>query len=168
MGTLRATIGSIVFFFVAPGLVTGFVPWLMIRARPDLWPPSASPRWLGLAAILIGLAPLIDSYARFATQGRGTPAPIAPPTRLVVTGFYRYVRNPMYVGVTLILIGEALLFADMRVAAWAVFVLVAVNLFVRFYEEPTLAKTFGAAYADYRAAVPRWIPRLRPWEAQGD
>jgi protein-S-isoprenylcysteine O-methyltransferase Ste14 len=164
---LRATLGSILFLLLAPGLVVGLVPWLLLDGRTDLWPALASPRWAGLAALLIGLAPLLDSFARFVTQGRGTPAPVAPPTRLVVTGFYRHVRNPMYVGVMLALVGEALLFADPRVAAWAAFVLVAFSLFVRIYEEPTLAKTFGAEYARYCAAVPRWIPRLSPWEAQG-
>ena len=93
--------------------------------------------------------------------GRGTPAPIDPPKELVARGLYRYVRNPMYVGVMSILVGEALIFASRTLVWYAVTVFIGFNLFVLLYEEPTLRHKFGAAYERYCAAVPRWLPRLR-------
>ena len=120
-------------------------------------------RAIGVLLILIGLPGLVDSFARFALQGLGTPAPIAPTKNLVVTGLYRYVRNPIYVAVVAIIVGQALLFG-----VWGLVLLGAVfwlsfHLFVVAYEEPTLQATFGAEYEVYRANVPRWVPRLTPW-----
>ena len=104
---------------------------------------------------------LLDSFARFALQGLGTPAPVAPPKHLVVTGLYRRVRNPMYVGVLAAVSGQALLFGSVRLLEYALLLGLAVHSFVFFYEEPTLRKQFGEEYERYRASVPRWIPRLR-------
>ena len=100
---------------------------------------------------------------RFAIEGLGTPAPIAPTRHLVVTGFYRHVRNPMYVAVLAVILGQALLFANARLLAYGAAFWLACHLFVVFYEEPTLRRSFGADYDAFRANVPRWIPRLRPW-----
>ena len=97
----------------------------------------------------------------FATHGRGSPAPVAPPKQLVARGLYRHVRNPMYVGVAAILLGEALLFASLALLWYAVAIVFGFNLFVLLYEEPTLRRKFGDAYERYCRAVPRWIPRLR-------
>jgi len=105
---------------------------------------------------------LIDSFVRFA-RSLGTPAPIAPTERLVVDGWYRYVRNPMYVAVVSIIMGQALLFGSWPAFAWGVMVFVAVHLFVVAYEEPTLSGQFGDEYARYRENVGRWVPRLTPW-----
>ena len=159
-----AAVGSVVFFFVAPGTVAGFVPWWITKwqFQPSVL-PFAPFHWIGVALILAGLVPLVSSFGRFAWQGQGTPAPIAPPTRLVVSGFYRYVRNPMYVSVVVILTGEAALFADRRVLVWAAVFWLMTHVFVRVVEEPALAKTFGTDYEAYRANVPRWIPRVAPW-----
>ena len=121
---------------------------------------TSSPRhWLGLAAIGIGVVLLGTCIWEFARRGRGTLAPVDPPTTLVVQGLYRYVRNPMYLSVTMIVLGEALLTGSRALLAyWAVWFL-AVNLFVIGYEEPTLRRHFGAAYDRYRATVGRWVPR---------
>ena len=108
-----ASLGSLVFFIVAPGTILGLVPWWLTHWR--IGPPFfgiEALRWAGVALIVLGLLPLLSSFARFTWDGLGTPAPIAPPTRLVVTGFYRHVRNPIYIALLTILLGEALLFGD--------------------------------------------------------
>ena len=104
--------------------------------------------------------PLFVSFcSRFVWEGRGTPAPIAPTEHLVVGGPYRWVRNPGYVAVTAILLGEALVLGSQAVLAWAVLVAIAFHVFVLVYEEPTLRATFGAEYDAYCRRVPRWLPR---------
>jgi protein-S-isoprenylcysteine O-methyltransferase Ste14 len=113
--------------------------------------------------LMLGVWILVESFARFALHGRGTPAPIAPTARLVVTGFYRRVRNPMYVAVTAIILGQALVFASVGLAAYAALIWAAFHTFVLAYEEPTLRRAYPEDYAAYTAAVPRWRPRLRPW-----
>jgi protein-S-isoprenylcysteine O-methyltransferase Ste14 len=113
--------------------------------------------------VLAGIPVLVDSFARFAIQGLGTPAPIAPPTKLVVTGLYRHVRNPMYVSVIAIVFGQALLFGDWRLIVYGAVFWFACHLYVTLYEETTLARSFGEAYKVFCANVPRWIPRLAPW-----
>jgi protein-S-isoprenylcysteine O-methyltransferase Ste14 len=97
----------------------------------------------------------------FATTGRGTPAPIDAPKKLVVQGLYRYTRNPMYVGVLTVILGWALLFRAVTVVLYALVVATCFQLFVIFYEEPRLQREFGSEYADYRSRVGRWLPRLR-------
>jgi len=107
--------------------------------------------------------PLLSSFARFAWDGLGTPAPIAPPTRLVVTGFYSRVRNPIYVALLVILLGEALLFGDERVAAWGVLFWMFTFAVVVISEEPVLRQQFGMEYETYCRNVPRWLPRIIAW-----
>jgi protein-S-isoprenylcysteine O-methyltransferase Ste14 len=123
---------------------------------------TSSPRqWLGFAAIGIGVVLLGTCIWEFARRGRGTLAPVDPPTTLVVQGLYRYVRNPMYLSVMMIVLGEALLTGSRALLAyWAVWFLAA-NLFVIGYEEPTLRRRFGTTYDRYRATVGRWLPRRR-------
>jgi protein-S-isoprenylcysteine O-methyltransferase Ste14 len=164
MEKLRAVLGSALFFVVAPCVLAGLIPWSMTgwKFRPAFFGFELT-RAVGVLLILIGFPGLVDSYARFALQGLGTPAPVAPTKNLVVTGLYRYVRNPIYVAVVAIILGQALLFG-----AWGLVLLgagfwLAFHLFVVAYEEPTLQSTFGAEYEAYRANVPRWIPRLSPW-----
>lgn len=160
----EAILGSLIFFVVAPLLVAGVVPAWITHWR--FQPPLLDLEWLrtvGAALLFAGIAGLADSFARFALQGLGTPAPIAPPTHLVVTGLYRHVRNPMYVAVTAAILGQALLLADWRLILYGAAVWLATHLFVLFYEEPRLALDFGSEYASYRAGVPRWIPRITPW-----
>ena len=120
-------------------------------------------RFVGAGLILAGVAGLVDSYARFALQGLGTPAPIAPTQHLVVTGLYRYVRNPIYVAVAAVIFGQALLFGDWRLFAYGAVVWLVFHLFVVGYEEPTLKRSFGAEYEAFCINVPRWIPRLTAW-----
>jgi protein-S-isoprenylcysteine O-methyltransferase Ste14 len=166
MKRLGAVLGSALFLVIAPGTVALYVPWLLSRwhVAPALL--GFTPfRIIGIALIIAGLPILLDSFSRFALQGLGTPAPIAPPRHLVVTGWYRYVRNPMYVGVASLIIGQGLLFGRTSILEWSLVFWVLTHLFVVFYEEPHLRRTFGSEYDTYCAAVPRWIPRLRPFTA---
>ncbi len=161
-----AVLGSIIFFVIAPCTVAGLVPYWI--SRWQFMPPflDAEPtRLVGAALTVGGAAVLIDSFARFALQGLGTPAPVLPTRHLVVSGLYRHVRNPMYVGVVSAILGQALLFADIRLLLYGALVWLASHTFVVLYEEPTLARTFGAQYEAFRAHVPHWIPRMIPWAA---
>jgi protein-S-isoprenylcysteine O-methyltransferase Ste14 len=117
---------------------------------------------LGAVLVIAGVVPLVHAFVQFARAG-GTPAPVAPTPRLVVNGFHRYVRNPMYVAVAVMILGQALLFGQPALLLYGLLVWAATAAFVRSYEEPTPASTFGVEYDSYRAAVPAWIPRLRPW-----
>ena len=159
-----AVLGSALFFVVAPAFLAGLIPWWMTHweFRPPFVDLQAT-RAVGMLLIAAGLPGLIDSFARFALQGLGTPAPIAPPQHLVVTGLYRYVRNPMYVAVVAVILGQAILFGDSRLMTYGGLMWLAFHAFVLTYEEPVLAQKFGAQYEDFRANVPRWIPRLSPW-----
>jgi protein-S-isoprenylcysteine O-methyltransferase Ste14 len=121
-------------------------------------------RLVGGVAILAGLAGLLPAFVRFVVEGVGTPAPVAPTGRLVVGGAYRHVRNPMYLAVGAIIVGQALLLGQAILLLYAVFFAAAVATFVRGYEEPTLLGRFGEQYEAYRREVPRWRPRLRPWK----
>jgi protein-S-isoprenylcysteine O-methyltransferase Ste14 len=160
-----AILGSAVFLVIAPGFVAGLVPWWISHWRLEAPFFGLTPFRLA-GGILLGLGTigLMDSFARFALQGLGTPAPVAPPCHLVVTGLYRFVRNPMYVSVTSAILGQALIFGNVRLLEYGAFVWLGFHLFVLLYEEPTLRRTFGSEYEAYCAAVPRWIPRLTPWK----
>ena len=165
---MRAALGSFVFFLVAPGVVAGWIPYGLSGWRfgpPLLGLPGE--RWMGGLLVAIGLAGLVECFARFALQGRGTPAPVAPPAILVVGGLYRHVRNPMYVAVTAMIAGQAVLFGSRALLAYAAGVWLLFHLFVVGYEEGALRRQFGAAYDRYRAHVRRWWPRLRPWTDGG-
>lgn len=157
-----AILGSTIFFIAAPGIVAGLAPWLL-SGRYGLpvasW-PLAIP---GAALVAVSLGVLLHAFARFALEGLGTPAPIAPTDRLVVGGVYRHVRNPMYVAVLSIILGQALIFASWQLAAYAVVMGAVMATFVRIYEEPVLLRQYGAGYEAYRQNVPGWLPRLTPW-----
>ena len=161
-----AVLGSALFFAVAPSVLAGVIPWSITHweFRPPFFDLRAT-RAVGMLLIAAGLPGLIDSFARFALQGLGTPAPIAPPQNLVVTGLYRYVRNPMYVAVVAVILGQGILFGDWRLLIYGALMWLAFHAFVLAYEEPVLAESFGAQYEDFCANVPRWIPRLTPWRA---
>jgi protein-S-isoprenylcysteine O-methyltransferase Ste14 len=161
----RAAILSGVFAMIAPGTALVLLPWLVARWFPD---PSVTGPWrlAGLLLILPGAVIVVDSFVRFVRQGRGSPAPVAPPDRLVVSGLYRYVRNPMYVGILAIVIGEALLWGRLALLPYAAVLWLAFHLFVTLYEEPVLRRRFGASYDTYQRSVPRWIPRLTPAPAE--
>ena|SRR5947209_14012742 len=167
MRRLAAILGSFVFLLLAPGVVAGLVPWRISRWRFHAPLLGISPfRGLGVLLIAAGIPMLLDSFARFAIQGLGTPAPIFPTRHLVVTGLYRYVRNPMYVGVLAVIFGQGFLLGDARVLGYGLLVWLAFYLFVLGYEEPKLRSSFGDEYGEFCANVPRWIPRLRPWSAE--
>ncbi|MFQ5563861.1 MAG: methyltransferase family protein [Parvularculaceae bacterium] len=165
MGRIGALIGSTVFFFIAPGTVAGFGPWLITGWETDIAAGVSPLHIAGLALVLVGVAGLIDAFARFALDGLGTPAPIAAPKNLVTTGAYRFVRNPMYVWVLAAILGQALFFKDAALLFYAAGLWLAFHLFVVLVEEPALRRGFGADYERYCANVPRWLPRLRPWRS---
>ncbi|MGH9501924.1 MAG: methyltransferase family protein [Terriglobales bacterium] len=162
-----AILGSVLFFLLAPGFVAGLAPWWIAGWR--MGPPFLGLtlfRAAGIVCIALGTPALLDSFARFALRGRGTPAPVFPTRHLVVTGLYRYVRNPMYVGVLTVIVGQSLLLGDARVLAYGAVVWLAFSLFVVAYEEPTLRRIFGAEYDRFCAKVPRWIPRWPAWREE--
>lgn len=142
--------------------------WIAQRYHVVLRAGTTAPTILaqatGVAAVLLGVLLFASSLWRFATDGRGTLAPWDPPRLLVVNGPYQYVRNPMISGVLFVVIGEALILRSIPHTAWAAFFF-AVNLaYIRFVEEPQLARRFGPGYDIYCQSVPRFIPSLRPWQ----
>jgi protein-S-isoprenylcysteine O-methyltransferase Ste14 len=165
MKRLSAMVGTGFFLLLAPGTVAGLVPWWITRwhMNPPLLGFSGF-RVVGILMIAAGIPVVLDSFARFALQGLGTPAPILPTRHLVVSGLYQYVRNPMYIGVLGIILGQGLLFGDGRLYAYGVLLWLVVHVFIVGYEEPTLRRSFGSEYEAFRRNVPRWIPRLSPWQ----
>lgn len=162
-GLRRNIVASILFtVFGGPGILLVGIPWLIMRFRLA----DDAPRWaMGIGALLIatGTVPLLESIVRFVRVGRGALVPTVPTEHLVVSGLYRFVRNPMYVGVLTVIGGEALLFWNQRLAGEWLVVALGFHLFVVGYEEPKLLQTFGDEFAEFREHVPRWIPRLTPW-----
>ncbi|MGA3087987.1 MAG: isoprenylcysteine carboxylmethyltransferase family protein [Terriglobales bacterium] len=150
---------TLVFTVIVPGTVAGYVPW---RFGQGAAPVTGAERWAASFVIALGIGIYLHTaFWGFAWIGGGTPAPIAPAKILIVKGLHRSVRNPMYIGVSLVIAGEAWLFHSLPIAVYCVCVFVMVHLFVLFYEEPKLGKQFGEQYQRYRASVPRWIPRFR-------
>jgi protein-S-isoprenylcysteine O-methyltransferase Ste14 len=156
---------TLVFTVLVPGFVTLLIPYVL-EAKETHW-PVAWVNWLAMVPCLLGGSALLWCAWDFAVVGRGTPAPIDPPKSVVVSGLYRFVRNPMYVGVELVILGEAWLFCSARLLGYALLLGPCFHLFVVFYEEPTLRRRFGGPYQEYCQAVPRWIPRLTPWSRKG-
>ena len=154
-----AAAGSALFFAVAPGVVAGLVPWLLTgwEVADEWWPPV---RVLGALLVLAGATVLVHAFARFVVEGLGTPSPTAPTEKLVVGGLYRYVRNVMYIAVTTTIVGQALLLGSVGLLVYAALMWAVMAAFVRLYEEPTLARRYGARYEEYRRAVPAWWPSL--------
>jgi len=149
------------FTILVPGAATVLVPYLLLTSGFQLHPMEIGAwRILGLPPILLGALTYLWCAWDFTFTGRGTPAPIDPPKELVVKGLYRYVRNPMYVGITLILLGEAVLFESAVLFLYVGLLLVWFQLFIVYYEEPTLRRLFGASYESYCKSVSRWIPGL--------
>ena len=163
MRSFSAIAGSALFLVVAPGVVAGLAPWLLTNGYRT--PLRAVPGFLPAGSILVVVATaiLLHAFARFALEGLGTPAPVAPTERLVVGGIYRHVRNPMYVAVLSIILGQALIFSSWPVVIYGLIAAAAMVSFVKAYEEPTLARRYGAEYEAYRRAVPAWLPRIKPW-----
>jgi protein-S-isoprenylcysteine O-methyltransferase Ste14 len=145
-------------------VVAGLVPWLLTGWSTHLWWPPV--RVLGGVMLAAGLLVLLQAFVRFVREGLGTPAPVAPTERLVVGGAYRYVRNPMYLAVAAVILGQALLLGQAGLLIYAAAFGITVVAFVHGYEEPALTRRFGAQYEAYRRAVPAWRPRRTPWVAK--
>lgn len=162
---ILALVGSAIFLFVAPGTVAGLVPWWIGKGRVHTpFVGFTALRVAGAVLMAVAFVFLLEAFLRFALQGIGTPAPIYPTKRLVVTGSYRFVRNPMYVAVVSLILGQSLIFGDVRIFEYGLCCWLAMHLFVLIYEEPTLRRTFPVDYAAFTANVPRWIPRFTPWQ----
>ncbi len=159
MTRARAAVGTIVFLVLAPGVVAGLIPWLLTGW--DSSEPPLSLQAVGWLAVVAGAAVLLEAFARFVVEGLGTPAPVAPTDELVVGGLYRYVRNPMYLAVAALILGQAAILGSWLLVAYAAVFLATVWSFVHWYEEPWLRSRFGAAYEDYASRVPGWLPRIR-------
>jgi len=169
MASLRRNVIVSVLFtvFGGPGIVLVYLPLWLTPFRV----PAGEPWWqMVLAGVLIaaGVAPLVESARRFILAGRGTLVPTAPTEHLVVSGFYRFVRNPMYVGVLMVLAGETVLFERRVMVAYLAIVWLATHLFVCLYEEPTLTRRYGGEYLRFKQNVPRWVPRWRAWKGAGE
>jgi len=161
-----ALLRTLLFTLFVPGTVAVAAPWLAVvrfghgDPRPQGW------AFVGVLPLLAGAALYFRCAWGFATEGRGTPAPVDPPEEMVVHGPYRWMRNPMYVAVVTFVVGEALLFRSLALALYAALLALVFHLFVTLFEEPTLKRQFGPAYETYLARVPRWLPR-QPEAAAG-
>ena len=164
MKRISALAGTTLFLILAPGTVAGVAPWWISRWRGTA--PLLGMRSLGIAGMVLvigGVLVLVESFVRFAWKGLGTPAPVFPTRHLVVSGAYRFVRNPMYVAVVSVILGQSLVLDSLPLLTYALCVWLCFHLFVMVYEEPTLRRSFGAEYEEFCANVPRWFPRLHPW-----
>jgi len=161
MRKITATAGSAVFLLIAPGGVAGLVPWWLTGWQMGAAYP-APVQITGAVMAAAGAVALLAAFTRFAIQGRGTPAPPAPTAQLVIRGLYRYVRNPMYLAVLAVITGQALLLSPPILLGYAAAVATAFIAFVYGYEQPTLARRYGAQYRAYKRAVPGWWPHLPP------
>jgi protein-S-isoprenylcysteine O-methyltransferase Ste14 len=158
----KAALGSLLFLAIAPGVVAGLLPWCLTgwdSAEGLPLPVSVA----GVLVVAVGVVVLLHAFARFVVEGLGTPAPVAPTRGLVAGGLYRYVRNPMYLAVAATIVGQAMILGRPVLLLYGAAFGIAVGSFVHFYEEPTLARQFGAEYEAYRRAVPAWLPRRQPW-----
>lgn len=152
---------SLLWLLLLPGFFAGWLPWRYFGLRDVVLDFGSARQVLALAGMALGAALLVACVVEFARSGRGTLSPVDPPKMLVVRGLYRYVRNPMYLSVTVLVLSEALLAGSRALLLYWVAWFVCVNLFVMGYEERALDRQFGASYREYRWSVRRWIPRLR-------
>lgn len=162
--TVGLGLRSILWTVLFPGFFAGYLPWRFFGLGSVVLDPRNPAHWIGGLATAAGAVLLAGCIWEFARTGRGTLSPVDPPRVLVVRGLYRYVRNPMYLSVTMIVLGEVVLTRSAALAGYWVIWFAAVNLFVRGYEEPTLRRQFGDGYDRYVRAVPRWLPRLKPFQ----
>ena len=148
---------NLLFTVLVPGTVAGYLPWLVTRGESLSWGAGTA---LALLLFAAGGAIYFWCLWDFASFGRGTPAPIDAPKKLVVRGLYRYTRNPMYLGVLTVILGWAVLFHALGLLIYAACVGSCFQLFVVYYEEPQLRRTFGESYRQYQARVGRWLPKI--------
>ena len=156
---LSLLLRNLLFTILQPGVVAVLVPYLILRGRKQgFWPEAwGAEHIVGGALILIGSCIVLICILRFATEGKGTLSPLDPTKKLVIRGLYRYSRNPMYVGVTTVLLGEALFLWSSALVIYAVVVFIGFNLFILLHEEPRCRRVFGTEYDDYCARVRRWL-----------
>jgi protein-S-isoprenylcysteine O-methyltransferase Ste14 len=152
-------LNTLIFTVLVPGTVAVYAPMRLLGGFPR--PENGFLTWLGAVVTSAGAAVYFRCAWEFAVRGLGTPAPIAPTKYLVTTALHRYIRNPMYVGVALVILGEAGLFRSLHLVEYAALMLLIAHIFVLSYEEPALRRQFGESYEQYRRSVPRWIPRIR-------
>ena len=166
-------LGLVKTIIVLPGTVLVFIPAAILlvtrdsKFAPKLAPPTQIWFWLALLAAIIGLALSGWAVTLFMKLGKGTPAPWDPPKRLVIQGPYRHVRNPMITGALLMLLAEAILFQSLPIATWMTVFFIGNAIYFPLIEEKGLEKRFGDEYRNYKANVPRWLPRIRPWKQVG-
>ena len=166
---LAVAIVSTIFFAVAPVVVAGVIPWSLTHWRAgEPFPGKIAIQGLGALTVAVGVIVLVNAFVRFVTEGLGAPAPIVPTEQLVVGGLYRYVRNPMYIAVIAIIVGQALVLERPVLLVYATTTSFTMALFVRAYEEPALARQFGDQYERYRREVPRWCPRMHAWDPRSE
>ena len=149
---------TLIFTILVPGTILGIVPWLLLQSSGEAVMPSLSIWLIGLLPFCLGVILYFWCAGAFTFIGKGTPAPIDAPIFLVKAGPYRWVRNPMYIGVLSVWFGEAILFHSLLLAGCGVLIASIVHLFVVLYEEPTLRRQFGETYETYLRMVPRWLP----------
>jgi protein-S-isoprenylcysteine O-methyltransferase Ste14 len=156
-------IKTLLFTLLAPCTVTLAVPYLLLRSRSEIFPPVwNSLNFIGISIVGAGVAIYIWCAGDFISKGKGTPAPYDPPKELVAEGLYKFTRNPMYVGVSSIVLGEALFFKSIAILVYALILLLLFHLRVTLYEEPALKRLFGKSFDDYCRRVPRWIQFRKP------
>ncbi len=159
MKKLWLLLKNLLFTLCVPGFVVGWVPLHWFERRPR-WPEAwGAPEWLGAAFFVLGAVAFLHCQWLFFNRGEGTPAPIDPPRRFVRRGLYKWVRNPMYLAVFLLVGGEAAFLRSPHIAVYLVCLVCLIQVFVVLYEENSLRFRFGAMYEDYRRDVPRWLPR---------
>ncbi len=156
---LGIIVRNLLWTILAPGMVTLYLPYRIVTD----WYPVEIRSWnggtlAGVPLIVIGVVILFSCIGKFAVLGEGTLSPLDAPKRLVTEGMYRYVRNPMYLAVMLILLGESLLFSSIPLAIYSAVCFVIFNLIIIFYEEPVLRRKFGKTYQNYCSRVGRWLP----------
>ena len=148
---------AVLFVAIVPGTVAGWLPWQIAGAPSDVWDASRGAWRLGALLVVSGWAVLLWCAREFALRGRGTPGPWDAPRQLVISGLYRFTRNPMYVAVLTAILGQALWFRSRPVASYALVMAIAFQFMVVLYEEPTLEQAFGRQYTEYRRRVRRWF-----------
>ncbi len=156
---LSLLLRNLFFTILQPGIVAGLIPYWILRKEVDrvfIWPWRFY-NYLGLILFIPGIALMLNCIIRFAVQGRGTLSPLDPTKRLVIAGPYRFCRNPMYVGVMMILIGETIFSQSVNLLIYSIAILIGFNLFIIFFEEPRLKREFGEEYRQYCQKVRRWI-----------
>jgi protein-S-isoprenylcysteine O-methyltransferase Ste14 len=157
MTTLKTTF----FILLVPGFLLGVVPVFFIPMISGIGLPAGPWNWAALLFWIVGVAVVIWCAADFVRKGHGTPMPLDPPRELVISGLYRFVRNPMYVGVLLIQVGHIIWYGTLAQGIYWFFLFIGFTLFIGANEEPHLRKTFGAAYEVYCQNVPRWLPLIK-------